>query len=43
MIDKIAASVADALADVQDGATVHVGGVGTPRDPHELIAPITTH
>lgn len=37
MIDKIAASVADALADIQDGATVMVGGFGTAGIPNELI------
>ncbi len=38
MIDKIAASVADALADVQDGSTVLIGGFGTAGIPNELIA-----
>jgi 3-oxoadipate CoA-transferase alpha subunit len=38
MIDKIAASVADALAGVQDGATVLIGGFGTAGIPNELIA-----
>jgi 3-oxoadipate CoA-transferase alpha subunit len=37
MIDKIAASVAEALADVQDGATVLIGGFGTAGIPGELI------
>ncbi|OOG50765.1 3-oxoacid CoA-transferase subunit A [Polaromonas sp. C04] len=37
MINKIAASVADALADVQDGATVMIGGFGTAGIPDELI------
>ncbi len=37
MIDKIAASVADALAGVQDGATVLIGGFGTAGTPGELI------
>ena len=37
MIDKMAASVADALADVQDGATVLIGGFGTAGIPNELI------
>ncbi|MEO8247800.1 MAG: 3-oxoacid CoA-transferase subunit A [Burkholderiales bacterium] len=37
MIDKIAASVADALADTQDGATVLIGGFGTAGIPNELI------
>jgi 3-oxoadipate CoA-transferase alpha subunit len=38
MIDKIAASVADALAGVQDGSTVLIGGFGTAGIPNELIA-----
>ena len=37
MIDKISASVADALAGVQDGATVLIGGFGTAGTPGELI------
>ncbi|GAC1390095.1 MAG: 3-oxoacid CoA-transferase subunit A [Variovorax sp.] len=37
MIDKIAASVAEALAGVQDGATVLIGGFGTAGIPNELI------
>lgn len=37
MINKIALSVADALADVQDGATVMIGGFGTAGIPNELI------
>jgi hypothetical protein len=37
MINKIAASVAEALADVRDGATVLIGGFGTAGIPEELI------
>ena len=37
MIDKIAASVAGALAGVKDGATVLIGGFGTAGVPAELI------
>ena len=37
MVNKIAASVAEALADVRDGATVLVGGFGTAGIPGELI------
>ncbi len=37
MINKIAASVADALAGTQDGATVLIGGFGTAGIPNELI------
>jgi 3-oxoadipate CoA-transferase alpha subunit len=37
MINKIATSVAEALAGVQDGATVMIGGFGTAGIPNELI------
>jgi 3-oxoadipate CoA-transferase alpha subunit len=37
VISKIAASVAEALADVQDGATVLVGGFGLAGHPIALI------
>ena len=37
MINKIALSIADALADVKDGATVLIGGFGTAGIPTELI------
>jgi 3-oxoadipate CoA-transferase, alpha subunit len=37
MIDKIAASIGEALHDVPDGATVLVGGFGTAGIPNELI------
>lgn len=37
MINKIATSIADALADVKDGATVLIGGFGTSGIPSELI------
>ncbi len=37
MINKIAPSVADALADVKDGSTVLIGGFGTAGIPDELI------
>lgn len=37
MINKIALSVADALADVKDGATILIGGFGTAGNPNELI------
>ena len=38
MIDKIVASLADAVADVPDFATVMIGGFGTAGLPDELIA-----
>ena len=37
MINKIALTIADALADVKDGATVLIGGFGTAGIPIELI------
>jgi 3-oxoadipate CoA-transferase alpha subunit len=37
MINKIATSVADALAETPDGATVLIGGFGTAGIPNELI------
>ena len=37
MINKIAPSVADALAGIQDGATVLIGGFGTAGIPNALI------
>ena len=37
MIDKIMRSIADALADTRDGATVLIGGFGTAGIPGELI------
>ncbi len=37
MIDKIAASIADALEGTADGATVLIGGFGTAGIPVELI------
>jgi 3-oxoadipate CoA-transferase alpha subunit len=37
MINKIVASVADALADVKDGSTILMGGFGGAGMPSELI------
>jgi 3-oxoadipate CoA-transferase alpha subunit len=37
MIDKIAASVSEALQGVADGSTVMIGGFGTAGIPNELI------
>ena len=37
MINKIARSTADALADVKDGTTILIGGFGTAGIPNELI------
>ena len=43
MINKIAESVSQALADVQDGATVLIGGFGTAGIPGELIDGLIAH
>ena len=37
MINKIASSIAEALAGVKDGSTVMIGGFGTAGIPNELI------
>ena len=37
MIDKLVATVAEAVADIPDGATVMIGGFGTAGVPNELI------
>lgn len=37
MINKVVTSVAEALGDIQDGATVLIGGFGTAGIPNELI------
>src|SRR6266576_4697153 len=37
MIDKTVRTVAQAVADIQDGATVMIGGFGTAGMPSELI------
>jgi 3-oxoadipate CoA-transferase alpha subunit len=37
MINKIVRSVAEAVADIRDGATVMIGGFGTAGMPSELI------
>lgn len=37
MINKIARSIAEALADVRDRSTVLIGGFGTAGIPNELI------
>jgi 3-oxoadipate CoA-transferase, alpha subunit len=43
LIDKIAASVAEALAPVRDGATVLIGGFGTAGIPEALINGLIEH
>ena len=43
MINKIADSVAQALAGIQDGATVLIGGFGTAGIPGELIDGLIEH
>jgi 3-oxoadipate CoA-transferase alpha subunit len=37
MIDKVVASIAEAIGTVSDGATVLIGGFGTAGIPNELI------
>src|SRR5512146_1521307 len=37
MIDKIVPSLAEAVADIRDGATVMISGFGTAGIPNELI------
>ena len=36
-MDKVATSVAEALGEVTDGATVMIGGFGTAGMPNELV------
>jgi 3-oxoadipate CoA-transferase, alpha subunit len=43
MVNKIAVSVAAALSDVKDGATVLIGGFGTAGIPDELIDGLIEH
>jgi 3-oxoadipate CoA-transferase alpha subunit len=43
MINKIAASVEEALAPIEDGATVMVGGFGGAGQPAELIDGLIAH
>src|SRR4051812_5214124 len=43
MIDKVAASIAQALEGVGDGATVMIGGFGTAGIPNELVDGLIAH
>ena len=43
MINKIVASVGEAVADIPDGATVMIGGFGTAGMPSELIDALIVH
>ncbi|RJG11610.1 3-oxoacid CoA-transferase subunit A [Massilia cavernae] len=43
MINKISASVEEALAPIQDGATVMIGGFGGAGQPAELIDGLIAH
>lgn len=43
MINKTVASVEDALADIQDGATILIGGFGLAGQPVELIDGLIAH
>ena len=43
MINKIVRSVAEAVADIHDGATVMIGGFGTAGMPADLIDALIAH
>jgi 3-oxoadipate CoA-transferase, alpha subunit len=43
MINKIALCVTEALATIQDGATIMIGGFGTAGIPNELIDGLIAH
>lgn len=43
MINKLRSSVADALADIHDGATIMIGGFGGAGQPAELIDGLIAH
>ena len=43
MINKIADSVAEAVSDLHDGASVMISGFGDAGAPHELIEAVIAH
>ncbi len=43
MIDKTCATVAEAVAEIPDGATVMVGGFGASGSPIELLHALIDH
>ena len=43
MIDKTSVSMAEAIAGIQDGATIMIGGFGTAGQPAELIDALIAH
>jgi 3-oxoadipate CoA-transferase alpha subunit len=43
MIDKTSASIFEAIKQIQDGATVMIGGFGTAGQPAELINALIDH
>jgi 3-oxoadipate CoA-transferase alpha subunit len=43
MINKIVASIEEALAPIRDGATVMIGGFGGAGQPAELIDGLIAH
>ncbi|MBV5347032.1 3-oxoacid CoA-transferase subunit A [bacterium] len=43
MISKIIGTVAEAVADIKDGATVMIGGFGTAGMPSELVNALIAH
>ena len=43
MINKIAASMQDAISDLHDGASIMISGFGDAGSPHELIDAVIEH
>ncbi|EIZ77807.1 3-oxoacid - a subunit [Novosphingobium sp. Rr 2-17] len=43
MIDKVVGSIQDAVADLQDGASIMISGFGDAGSPHELIDAVIEH
>jgi len=43
MINKIVSTLAAAVADIHDGATIMIGGFGTAGMPSELIDALIEH
>lgn len=43
MINKVAESIRDAVADLQDGASIMISGFGDAGSPHELIEAVIEH
>lgn len=43
MINKVVASIQDAVADLHDGASIMISGFGDAGSPHELIQAVIDH